>query len=428
MEVVLDRSGLPKPLRSDTPLLIRVEGVADHILGSVRDEVWEEDVRRRPFVDPRTGEIDLGGYRVGDIVGSRGLELAFEDRLRGTRGMMLERRDTGEQQRIEPKVGENLNLTLDINLQARVQAILSHEFGLTRVQQWHSNDALPDGRPLNASAVVLDVETGEVLAMVTMPTMAMGRRMSERRRQIDHPWVNRAVEAIYPPGSIIKPLVLAAAVEEGLHHTGQAIHCQGHYYDTRNDIARCWIYRERFAFGRHGNLRAEEAMARSCNVYFTRLRIGLGMARLSAWYRRFGLGSPLDVGLQFEQVDATARPRAGRERRRGAGCGNDCELRARGELAFASVILGIGQGPVAWTPVQAANAYATLARGGIVRDATLVRDEERLGPRPGREHLSLSPMSCRPRWRDCASRSRSRTARATRFVTNTMPRSRRIAS
>jgi penicillin-binding protein 2 len=392
MEVVLDRSRLPKPIRSDSPITIRVEGVADHIVGSVRDEVWQEDVRRRPFVDPRTGEIDLGGYRVGDIVGSRGLELAFEDRLRGTRGMVLERRDTGEQQRIEPVVGNNLNLTLDIQLQARMQAILSPEFGLTRVQTWHSNDRLPQGRPLNASAVVIDVETGDILAMVSTPTMAMGRRMSESRRRVDHPWVNRAVEAVYPPGSIIKPLVLAAAVEDGRHHVGQPIYCRGHFYETRNDIARCWIYRERFGFGRHGELRAEEAIARSCNVYFYTLADRLGMARLSAWYRRFGLGSPLDVGLLHEEIAPD-----GSTRRIGENGGSVPDeqtvaaLRSRGELAFSSVILGIGQGPITWTPVQAANAYATLARGGIVRDATLVRDDDRMKPRASREHLPLSP-------------------------------------
>jgi len=392
IDVALDRSGLPKPLRSTVPATIRVEGVADHILGSVRDEVWAEDINRRPFVHPETGEIDLGGYRVGDIVGSRGLELAFEKRLRGMRGMVVERRDTGEQQRIEPRVGDNLDLTLDIMLQARVQAILSHDFGLTRVQKWHNNDRLPEGRPLNASAVVLDVETGDILAMVSMPTMAMGRRMSDSRRRVDHPWVNRPVEAIYPPGSIIKPFVLTAAVEEGLHHLNQPIHCQGHYYDNRKDVARCWIYRERYGYRSHGDLQAEEAIARSCNVYFYTLAGRLGMDRLARWYRRFGLGSPLDVGLLHETRDAS-----GELRRVGevGGIVPDedaiAELRRRGELSFASIILGIGQGPIAWTPIQAANAYATIARGGIVRDATLVRDEQRLRPRHSREHLPISP-------------------------------------
>ncbi len=394
-DVILDRGvSLPTPLRHDMPITIRVKGVADHIIGSVRDEVWAEDIQRRPFVQAN-GEIDLGGYRVGDVVGSRGLELVFEDRLRGKRGVINERRDTGEQERLEAVPGDDLHITLDIMLQARVQAILSHDYELTRVQRWHQNDALPQGRPLNAAAVVIEVDTGEILAMVSMPTIEMGRRMSDRRRATDDPWVNRPVEAIYPPGSIIKPLVLSAAVQSGLHSVHSPIDCApGHYYDNRPGIARCWIFRERFGLTNHGPLVAEEAMARSCNMYFYTLGDRLGMRRASEWYSRFGLGSPLDVGL----LKTTEDSNTGTTRFSGENGGTIPtdrlidDLRQRGELNFASVILGIGQGPgVTWTPIQAANAYATIARGGIIRDATLVYDEDRLSARPSREHMQLSP-------------------------------------
>jgi penicillin-binding protein 2 len=264
-----------------------------------------------------------------------------------------------------------------------VQAILSHELGLTRVQPWHNNsDALPYGRALNSSAVVLDVETGEILAMVSMPTMAMGQRMSEARRKIDDPWVNRPVEGIYPPGSIIKPLVLSAAVMERVHTVGTPIECRGHFFENNPNNARCWIYRPQFGMIGHGPLRTEEALARSCNVYFYTLADRLGMARLSNWFRRFGLGSPLDVGLQSP---------VGLGEHGGQVPDEEviAKFRRTGELDFASVIMGIGQGPVTWTPVQAANAYAMLARGGVARDATLVPDDMRISHRPSREHLAL---------------------------------------
>lgn len=396
VDVVLDRRLLPKPLRSDSPVSIRAEGVADHILGSVRNEVWAEDVERRPFVDPKTGRIDLGGYRVGDFVGQRGVELVFEDHLRGRRGVIHERRDTGAQTRTEPVPGENLQLTLDIKLQARVQAILSHDFGLTRVQGWHNNDWFPIGRPLNSAAVVLDVQTGEVLAMVSMPTMAQGENMSESRREVDYPWVNRPVEAVYPPGSIIKPLVLAAAVKEGVHALSAPITCTGHYYERREDIARCWIYRQRYGLATHGPLRAEEALARSCNIFFYTLSHRLGIERLAQWYRRFGLGQPLDIGLLHERARADgAMVPVGEIGGTVPDEQTISELRNRGELDFSSVIMGIGQGPVTWTPVQAANAYATIARGGLVRDATLVVPEHRATRRPQREDLQLSPPLAR---------------------------------
>ena len=149
----IDRSSLPRSLRSDRPLAIEVRGVGDHILGSVRDEVWAEDIANRPFYLPESGEIDLTGYRIGDAVGHSGLERTFEDTLRGARGMITERKDTGERHRTEPRPGGSLELAIDIELQGRIQAVLDPELGLTRVQSWHQNPALPVGWKLNAAVV-----------------------------------------------------------------------------------------------------------------------------------------------------------------------------------------------------------------------------------------------------------------------------------
>ncbi len=379
-DVSLDRSTLPRLLRSPTSVTIRVEGVADHLLGAMRKELWADDVDRRPFRDP-DGGIDLGGYRHGDVVGLRGLERTFEDRLRGFRGIISKRLDTGDIQRKAYLPGEDIQITIDIALQARVQAILSPEYGLTTVQQyqaaWNPNGTprdtgLPIGTPLNSAAVVLELETGDILAMVSMPTLASGANALEPYREDGATGINlnRPVEGTYPPGSIAKPLVMAAALSEGLHDITAPIECIGHYLPERNDIARCWCYRPP-TFTTHGPLAAAEAIARSCNIYFYTMGDRLGMTRLSDWYRRFGVGRPLDIGLLDEQ---------GRGENGGAVPSPKLveRLRKSGELHFASVIMGIGQGPVTWTPVHAANAYATLARRGEVRTPTLVRDR---GPR-----------------------------------------------
>ncbi len=391
-EVILDRASLPKPIRSDHPMTVRVAGVADHILGSVREEVWAQDIERRPFHDPKTKKVvDLDGYRRGDIVGARGVENVFEDALRGRRGEVIERRDTGVQSRIEPTPGTDVRLTIDVLLQARVQAILSHQLGLTVVQPWHHNAALPVGTPLNAAAVVIEVETGEILAMVSIPTVAMGELMSAEEAALNQWLVNRPVEAIYPPGSIIKPIVLAAAVTEGVHNLGSAIECTGHYFEDKKDAARCWIYREKNGFATHGSLHASEALGKSCNIFFYTLADRLGMDGLIKWFGYFGMGSPLDVGLLHTQVDSD-----GRVRRLGESAGDVpssariADIRRNGQLTSAEAFMGIGQGPISWTPVQAANAYAMLARGGVVRDATLVSNDPR-GSRPQRcEDLHLS--------------------------------------
>lgn len=387
-EVRLDRSNLPRPLRSNRPMRIRVRGVADHICGSMRPVV-REDVERRPYRVPATGRIDLGGYRpVGDIAGERGLEKVFEDHLRGTRGEVSRRLDLDRVIRIEPTPGRDLQITLDLALQARIQAIMSHEFGLTIVQEFHHNSGLPLGWKLNGAAVVMEVETGEILAMVSMPTRADGEEMDARRQAIEQPWVNRPVEAIYPPGSIIKPLVLVAAVTEGVHDLTETIECIGHYFPHVKNVARCWIYRERWGYTTHGPLVAEDALGQSCNIFFYTLADRLGMNRLAAWYGRFGMGSPLHVGLEYEYLgrDADGNERTIRTGEAGGHIPDAAEMSESalaGRLDFDTIILGIGQGPIAWTPLHAANAYATIARGGTIRDAKLVSDDS-IAPRPRR--------------------------------------------
>lgn len=386
--VTIDRSTLPRPIRSNEPLAVEVSGVADHVIGAMREQVWQEDMQRRPFADPITGDIDRGGYMPNDSVGNRGVEQVFEDHLRGLRGIVHRRLDTGVEQREEPEPGADLELALDIRLQARVQALFAPEVGLAVVQQWHAgwnNDGsprpspLPPGTRLNGSAAVIDVDSGEIIALVSVPTFTEGLRMGEGRRRIDQPFVNRAVETPYPPGSIIKPLVLAAAVGEGVHHLAQGIECNGHYFDNRT-IARCWIFREAYGFTNHsvryGALGGETALAVSCNIYFYTLADRLGMERLSKWYNRFGLGRHPDTGLLFPQWTEESGTRLLGE------TGGDVptesvisDLRRSGGLRFSSVIMGIGQGPVTWTPVQAANAYATIARGGLYRSPTLIRGQ-----------------------------------------------------
>lgn len=398
-EVTIERATMPRDLRTSQPLTVRVSGVADHMLGSMRDEVWAADRERRPFRDPITGDIDPGGYRSGDVVGNRGLERVFEDHLRGLRGIVHKRLDTGRVQRDPAVPGRDLHLTIDIALQAQVQALLSHDAGLTVVHQWQVGwdgnghprpSEIPLGTPLDGAAVVIEVATGEILAMVSMPTIAMGLDLPEACRDASQMWINRPVEAVYPPGSIAKPLVLTAADAEGLHGLDEPIECTGHYLPDRNDIVRCWIYRPP-AFATHGPVLVEEALARSCNIYFYTLGDLLGMDRICAWYRRFGVGRPFDVGLLHE-----VRRRDGSSIWIGENGGSVpsresiAKLGVSGELRFASVIMGIGQGPVTWTPVHAANTYATLARRGRFRDPTLIAPGVSSGPsRPAHPRPNL---------------------------------------
>lgn len=389
--VEVDRSRFPGPLRSTAPISIDLDGVADHIVGRCRSEVWPEDLERRPFIRP-DGEEDLGGYRPGaDLIGHSGIEGSQEEVLRGRRGRVTTRLDSGAEDRIDAAPGRSVQLTIDMALQARVEALLDPRCGLTTRQGWH--EAAPgeeetravgfaDGTPLASAVVVIDVDLGEIVACASWPPLSAANHLSAGERARLMPSVNRAVEGIYLPGSILKPLVYLAAVTEGVFPIDGTVACRGHFFPDDPTIARCWIFRPRYSMGTHsdrvgGPLNAEMALARSCNIYFYTLAQRLGAARFTQWMRRFGLGAPLGIGLQ-------------RERRREDGTthfvGESAGALPSEEVIAAiqskrdpvtAILLGIGQGPIAWTPVQAANAYALIAREGVVRDATLIRS-----PRP----------------------------------------------
>jgi penicillin-binding protein 2 len=390
VDLSVDRSNLPGPLRSDRPLALRLVGVADHLLGTTRTRVFSEDLKRRPFLDDATGEVaDLGGYRADrDLVGARGLERTLEDRLRGLRGVVERNLETGEATRREPVPGQDVRLTIDIKLQSWVQAALEPALGLAKIQQWQRGwtvdgepkpGPLPVGWELNGAAVVVDVATGDILAMVSTPTLAEAATFEGRRRQIEGADVNKPVEGIYPPGSIVKPLIYVGGVASGVFAGDSVVECKGHFFENVTTSARCWIWRpEEGRSGVHGPLAVEEAIARSCNIYFYTVAARLGLERVVDWYRAFGVGRPLEVGLAVARDGANGAIVLEGE---AGGSLPDAEaikaLRASGDRA-APVFLGIGQGPVAWSPMHAAHAYATLARGGrVVRPSLLLDRPER---------------------------------------------------
>ena len=300
----LDRSKMPLPLKGGT-LTLNVKGIADHVIGGVREEVWRQDLDRRPFraVDS-AGDVavDLGGYRPGhDTVGSYGIERNYEDLLRGKRGRTMERVDTKETTRTEPVLGSDLQLTLDIALQARVQALFMPEVGLARAQQWHygwDKDGTPKPMPLNflaplnGAAVVLDVDTGEILSMVSWPTVAAGEDFNDVVRAARNPSLNRAIEGSYPPGSIIKPIVYVSAVRSGVFGADEEIECNGHFFGEGDPFGRCWIYTKQNNYLTHskvisGPLCVEAAISRSCNIYFYTVAQRMGLRTLTDWYRIF---------------------------------------------------------------------------------------------------------------------------------------------
>jgi penicillin-binding protein 2 len=398
-EVAVDRRALPSPIRQEESIEIEVADPLGLLLGSLGEEVWAEDLARRPL-RAADGSLDLGGYaRDGERIGRSGVEAAFEDRLRGRRGLVRRNLQSGELERIEATRGEDVELSIDAALQARLAAIFDPRIGLAVPQQWHAGWSRGEPNPLalpsnwgslGGAVVVLDVRSGEILAAVSAPGEAQTESMPPWRREVASPLVMRPFEGVYPPGSILKPIVYASAVAAGAHQADGTIECTGHFFPNLDNVARCWIYRERFGFTTHtaqveGPLGVEEAIARSCNIYFYELARRLGPARTIEWLRRFGLDRRFGIGLGW-RTDAS-----GEARPRGEHAGflpepEELASIVRGGDRVTPVLLGIGQGPVAWTPLQAANAYAILARGGDVLEPTLLRQR---GDRPASDRLEI---------------------------------------
>lgn len=386
IDVPIDLSMLPGPLRGPSaeeigPRIVRVHGVATHVLGWMRGRVYREDSDRREAERTRRAEAlgesisalersqDRGRYLPNDLVGASGLEYAMEFDLRGSRGVRTRHLDTGEVETTPPSDGRSMTLTIDAMLQARLQALFDPALGLAVAQTWHSGQRqqdfdiepdkprdLPIGTPLNGAIAVIDVKTGDVLSLVSAPSFSRERLAVDYDAMLEdryaRPLINRAVGAAYAPGSIVKPLVLCGAHAAGKVGVGERIDCVGHFFPDKPLLYRCWIYKQ-YSTTHTARLGHEpdnaEAVMCSCNIYFFEMGRRLGQRGVYDLFTKLGVGPKaehwnLAIGPEF----AGALPKDP----------------ARSTLDEA-ILMGIGQGPIAWTPLHAADAYATLARGGV---------------------------------------------------------------
>jgi penicillin-binding protein 2 len=381
VNVEIDRRTLPTPVRHDDVLSVRVEGVAAHILGRMRVRPYEQDIRKREEriksdaafaarVSTDSG-VDRGELRDVDPVGEVGIEASFELELRGLRGVRSRRLDTGQEEEMPHVPGRDVTLTIDINLQARVQAAMQPQVGLAVAQPWHRgpttpvNLTVPDGTALNGAAVVIDIETGDILAMVSTPSFSRAQLQGDPDQifedQINTPYLDRAIAKSYAAGSIVKPLILCGAAKRGVFQPGQTIECTGHFLPRQPNMYRCWIYKQTNGVLTHNmqlerSLSGKDALEVSCNIFFFTLGQRLGVSGVLDTYRMFGVGERFNLGVGLEFAGAMG----------GKGDGSDVN-------SGDAIQMGIGQGPISWTPLHAANAYATLARGGIAVPPALVR-------------------------------------------------------
>ena len=318
---------------------------AAHILGRVgKIQKWEE-------------YKDKGGYEWNDLVGLDGVEYAFEDYLRGKDGTRVvttnaDGKVISELYSVEPEPGKSVALTIDVDFQQQVEAILADAAGSMTEE---------DGVPRGAAAAVVQVGTGDVLSLASYPGFSLKTfRQDFEALNNDpmRPMYNRATMGIYAPGSTFKPAVAVAALESGTISPETKIRDLGayHYYDM---VYNCWIYSSNG--GTHGLIDVTDAITVSCNYFFYEVGKQLGIAAIDRYAAAFGLGEPTGIEIP-ESVGTMTSP--------------DYVNSLSGQRWTDGLTLqaAIGQAYDLFTPLQIANYVATLANGGTRYKAHLLKD------------------------------------------------------
>jgi len=359
-----ERLELPGVIVELEPLREYISGTLfAHITGYV-GHIPEQDLGS--YVDRRDADYDPN-----DVVGLTGVELTYEDQMRGIKGHRHVEVDvTGRELRsieapIEPVPGHNLVLTLDAELQAAVTDFLQR--------------GIKKAGSESGVAIVMNPQTGEILAMVSLPSYdpnlfiggISGEEYSSLSEDPRHPLVNHAIGGLYPPGSTFKIVTASAGLEQNIVTPTSLLFCPGtiwipHRFAPDNpDLAQpfnCWLK------DGHKSFNMVQAIAQSCDIYFGLLAggygefEGVGQEALHNYGFYFGLGEPSGIDLPGETAglmpDETWK-------RLTYG-----ETWVTGDTYNAA----IGQGFVLTTPLQILNATAAIANGGDLYRPTVVRE------------------------------------------------------
>jgi len=287
-------------------------------------------------------------YKGSVHIGKTGLEQSYETLLHGRTGFdQMETDASGRAvrmlSRIPPVPGKDLRLYLD----AELQAVAEHAFG----------DYL-------GGLVALDPNTGGVLALVSKPGFDPNlfvdgidpetwKSLNESR---ERPMVNRVLRGIYPPGSTIKPLMALAGLELGLRKPADSIVDPG-YFTLPNSSHQFRDWKR----GGHGSVDLRRSIAQSCDIYYYKLAVDMGVDRMHDYLAQFGLGEKSGIDLEGESS--------------GLLPSRDWKQRRFKQAWYPgeTVIAGIGQGYHLTTPLQLARATAMLANGGKRIEPRLVQ-------------------------------------------------------
>jgi penicillin-binding protein 2 len=325
----------PEPRR-----LYRYGKLAAHLLGYV-GEVSEDELAREAFP----------GSKPGDLVGKAGVERIYNQYLLGTDGkrqVLVDSvgREVGELDEEGSIVGGDLQLTIDLDLQAVAESALADKVG---------------------AIVAMDPRDGAILAMASAPSFdpnTFSTRISEADwvqliNDPNRPLQNRTIQNTYSPGSTFKLVMAMAGLEESMIDDGTHVFCSGAtvFYN------RAFHCHEKKG---HGTVDLERAIIKSCNIFFYELGRRLGIERISQHAHEMGLGERTGIDLPGEKAGIMPSP--------------EWKESVRGAKWYAgeTISVSIGQGAVSVTPIQMLRAVGAIATGGRVAAPHLLMRAERM--------------------------------------------------
>lgn len=303
-------------------------------------------------------------YQMNDLIGREGIQYTLEEYLKGKDGvrqidMAVDGTITEEYISKEAIAGNNVALTIDANLQKKVEDAL--EKNIKKIANGEIDNKRHNAK--TGAAVVMNVKTGDVLAMASYPSyepelFATGisqAKLKEYEKQSNT--YNRAISSAYAPGSTFKMAVATAALETGTFTTKTLVTDNGPY--SRGHHPVCWIYTDRH-YG-HGALNISDAIKHSCNIFFYEIGYRVGIDKIAEYAYKYGLGKKTGIELAGESAGIVASTKYKQDTYH-----EEWQL---GETLSAS----IGQSYNSYTPIQMARYICMIANGGKAVDVSVIK-------------------------------------------------------
>lgn len=311
-------------------------------------------------------ETELDGredtYGINDVIGKVGIQYVFEEYLRGKDGikqldMSVDGTITDEYITQEAVAGSDVILTIDANLQAATEKALANN-----IKKIASGGFSKRSDAKAGAAVVMNVKTGEILAMASYPDYepelfvnGISQKKLDEYNKGDNIF-NRAISGVYAPGSTFKMITAIAGLETGVITPTEKINDIGVYKKAHEPA--CWIWN---SYGMsHGWLNVTEAIIHSCNYFFYEVGYRATIDNIAKYAKYYGLGEKTNVELPMEEKGIVATRDKAKER------GDEWQI---GETLSAA----IGQSYNSYTPIQMAKYISMLANGGEPIDVTIVK-------------------------------------------------------